>query len=414
MGGGLLSLLTEGSRALSLGLDIAITGVCARDRNKARAIPVDGYDWYEDPVGLAESASTDVFVELIGGAEGPARAAVEAALRLGKPVATANKALIAAHGEELAKIAEANGTTLKFEAAVAGGTPIVRALKDNLAPCRVSAISGILNGTCNFVLDQMANHGVAYDDAVRQAQDAGFAEANPSLDVDGIDAAQKLAILAMLAFDGLVDPELVTKENHVFTVDGISSITLADIDFARRFGFVIKLVAEANRREDGITMNVSPMFVATGHPFSKMEGPGNAVAVKADPLGDLLFTGPGAGAGATASAVASDIVALARGSGGPVFTAPIDRLASLSVVEDDEKTRLYGLRLCAEEGTLDPEAVIATLAEAGCFPSRTEMAGDDLMMTTSPLDEKTLSEARTLLFTRGVARCDNAFPILTL
>ncbi|RFB04154.1 homoserine dehydrogenase [Parvularcula marina] len=414
VGGGLLSLLTEDGRARMIGSDIAVTGVSARTKNKARAVPIDAYDWYDDPVALAEAPGTDVFVELMGGAEGPAREAVTAALKAGKSVATANKALIAAHGEELARLAEENGGALKFEAAVAGGTPIVRALRDNLAPCRVEAVSGILNGTCNFVLDQMANHGVAYDDAVVQAQEAGFAEADPSLDVDGIDAAQKLAILAMLAFDGTVNPELITEQNNIFAVHGISNITLDDIRFARRFGFVIKLVGEAKRAGDDITMAVSPTFVATGHAFSKMEGAGNAVAVIADPLGELLFTGPGAGAGATASAVASDIVSLARKDGGPVFTAPVDRLRPLPVREGGEELRLYALRLRAEEGELDEEAVTAALAEAGCFTSRCELVGDDLMITTSPIDEKTLSSARTLLFTRGLARTENTFPILTL
>ncbi|MEM9233644.1 MAG: homoserine dehydrogenase, partial [Pseudomonadota bacterium] len=243
VGCGLLSILTGNDQSARISGALKVTGVSARTKNRDRAVPIDAYPWMDDPVALATSPETDIFVELIGGAEGPARASVEAALRAGKSVVTANKALIAAHGQELAALAEAHGATLKFEAAVAGGTPVVRGVGGALSACRIVSMAGILNGTCNFVLDQMAQHGASYDAAVKDAQDAGFAEADPSLDVDGIDAAQKISILSMLAYDG-------TVSEKDFSVRGISQVTPDDIAMAQQYDFAIKLIAEARCGED--------------------------------------------------------------------------------------------------------------------------------------------------------------------
>lgn len=404
VGGALLEMIVKDERFSRSGADLQISGVSARTRNRPRPVPIEEYRWFDDPVALATDPETEVFVELMGGAEGPAREAVEAALKAGKSVVTANKALVAAHGTALAQMAEASGAQLKFEAAVAGGTPVVRAFHTSLAPCQINSICGILNGTCNFVLDQMSVHGAAYDDAVKDAQEAGFAEADPSLDVDGIDAAQKLAILTTLAFDGTVPPELIAGPNDLVEVTGISGVTTDDIEFARRAGCAIKLVGQARRAGDEVMLRVAPMFVPVTHTFAKAEGAGNAVRVEADPLGTLLFTGPGAGAGATASAAAADLAALARGDRGRVFSCAAEELKPLRIRNSGEEARPHAMRLAAIDGAADKAAIAVALSEAGCPPSRIDLHNGEVDVITPLTDEATLQKACASLETRGLAR----------
>jgi homoserine dehydrogenase len=358
VGGGLLSLLKEDRRFARQGLEFTVCGVCARNRTRERAVSIADYPWFDDPIALATAAETDVFVELMGGSDGPARAAVTAALKAGKPVVTANKALIAEHGPELAALAESNGTTLKFEAAVAGGTPVVRGIRDGVAACRVASVAGILNGTCNFILSTMADRGAAFEDILFEAQREGFAEADPSFDIDGIDAAHKLSILTTLAFDTVVDFDDVS-------IDGIRQVTLDDIAAAAELGRAIKLVGEAQRTEAGIAMRVGPALVPADHPFAEAKGAGNAVTVTADPLGTLGFTGPGAGAGATAAAVAADLCTIGRGATGPVYAAAADRLERLPIIGGPEMENPFFVRLRVRDETGILARIAGALAEAG-------------------------------------------------
>lgn len=354
VGTGLLSLLVEDRRFTRLGLDFAIGGVSARNRQRDRGIAIDRYHWEDDPVALATHPETDIFVELIGGADGPAKAAVTAALEAGKPVVTANKALIAEHGPMLAALAEKKGVPLKYEAAVAGGTPVVRGIRDGVAACTVRAVNGILNGTCNYILSTMAETGAAFDDVLLEAQKAGYAEADPSFDIDGVDAAHKLAILATLAFDAEVGMSDIK-------VRGIRDIKLADVEAAAHQGMAIKLLAEAVLQDGALGMRVTPALLPERNAFAEARGSQNVVSVDADPLGRLTFTGPGAGAGATAAAVAADLCDLARGgSAGPVFATSAAQLRRLPSLATEEIQNSYFIRLSLK----DEPGAMATVADA--------------------------------------------------
>lgn len=406
VGAELVAMIQADRRFSSLGMPISISGVSARHREQQRPVPLSEYRWFDNPVELASDAETDIFVELIGGAEGVAREAVTAALKAGKSVVTANKALIAAHGIELAKLAEAQSVALKFEAAVAGGTPVVSGIGQGLVATSITEIRGILNGTCNFVLDQMTMHGAAYEQAVKDAQQAGYAEADPSFDVDGIDAAQKLAILATLAFDGVVDESLIS-------VTGISGITPSDIDAARRLGCAIKLVCSANRENGQVTLRVSPNFVPQTHPFAAAEGAGNAVSVKADPLGELLFTGPGAGAGATAAAVAADICAIVQCGAVSVFPQRAEDLGPLEYADASALKEDYAVLLRRADRTEAGQQVSAEF-EALNIPIRYCDENDgEITLVTSSVTESRLQAAQNKLISQGLAAEIRAFPLLS-
>lgn len=408
VGCGLLSIFGSGSRASCDPSRIIVKGVSARDRSRSRPVPIDGYDWYDDPVELATSPDTDIFVELMGGPEGQARASIEAALKAGKSVVTANKALIAAHGAGLAKLAEDNGAALRFEAAVAGGTPVVHGIGGGLAACRVTSLAGILNGTCNFVLDQMGQHGADYEQAVRDAQEAGFAEADPSLDVYGIDAAQKIAILAMLGFDKVVPGDAA------YRVRGISSVQPKDLSFARRLRHAIKLIAEAREVPGGVALRVTPALVPEDHPFAAQQGAGNAVAVEADPLGRLLFTGPGAGAGATAAAVASDILDIARtGPKGPVFTIPIEEMEPMPLADGWALKDRYALRIEADQPEQVADAIRAALTGKGVDVTSFEVGRHEIDILTAEIDERTIFDVTSeMAAPDGLVTTVNYYPIL--
>lgn len=308
VGGGVVKLIgMHGARlAHQLGRPVVITGVCARDKSRDRGIDVTGFEWFDDPVALAISDNTDVFVELIGGEDGPARASVEAALEAGKHVVTANKALIAVHGHKLAELAERNGVALNFEAGVAGGIPIVKAMRESLVSNKVNRVVGILNGTCNYILTTMEQDGTPFEDVLKDAQELGYAEADPTFDIGGFDAAHKLAILTSLAFGTQVAFDAVY-------VEGIEKIEPVDFEAADELGFRVKLLGVALETDSGIEQRVHPCLVPKSSPIARVSGVTNCVVVDAEPVGQIMLVGPGAGEGATASSVVADIVDVARG-----------------------------------------------------------------------------------------------------
>jgi homoserine dehydrogenase len=342
VGTGLLDLLQKhGDRmARSSGRVITVTGVSARSRSKARATSVSELRWFDDPVALATDPAVDLFVELIGGDDGVAKAAVTAALGARKHVVTANKALLAKHGTDLARLAEKNGVALNFEAAVAGGIPIIKTVREALAGNEIRRIYGILNGTCNYILSRMQDQGLAFADALREAQDKGYAEADPTFDIGGFDAAHKLALLTSLAFG----TKVAFDQIHI---EGIRSITKTDIQAAQELGYAIKLLGVAVRTEAGIEQRVHPALVPEDSAIAEVSGATNAVAVDADFAGTLLLVGPGAGARPTASAVASDIIDVAAGFVLPPFGVPSSKLRPYKRAKLDEHQGAYYVRLNA-------------------------------------------------------------------
>ncbi len=300
---------------------IEIKAVSARSRTKDRGIDLSGYAWEDDPVALAKRDDIDVLIEVMGGEDGPAKAAVEAALGAGKHVITANKAMLAHHGQALAETAEANGAALRFEAAVAGGIPCVKALGEGLAGNQILRIMGVMNGTCNYILTQMEATGSDFPDVLKEAQALGYAEVDPAFDVGGIDAAHKLALLASTAFGTQVDFDGVLTE-------GIEKITLTDIQHAADMGFAVKLLGVARMNEDGLEQRMQPCLVPLSSPFGQLEGVTNMVAFEGDFVGQTVFAGPGAGEGATASAILGDVMDIARGIRVPAFGVPANTLSA--------------------------------------------------------------------------------------
>ena len=355
VGAGVFALLKNQAETLTdrAGRPIEVVAVSARDRARDRGLDLDGVAWFDNAVDMARKAEADVFVELIGGEDGVARAACDAALASGRDVVTANKALLARHGTELAKRAEAGGRTLGYEAAVAGGIPIVKALREGLAANRIAAIYGILNGTCNYILTQMRESGRPFDEVLADAQALGYAEADPAFDIDGIDAAHKLAILTALGFGTEVDFDGV----HV---EGIRHVSADDIAFADELGYRIKLLGIARRTGHGIEQRVHPCMIPDSAPMAGVEGVFNAVVAEGDSVGTTVFEGRGAGAGPTASAVVADLVDLARGLRLPVFAVPAAGLAPAETAAMERHAGPYYLRLMV----LDRPGVIADVAAA--------------------------------------------------
>lgn len=321
VGAGLLELIAKHGPGLqqTLGRSIEIAGVCARQRDKLRGVEIGSAKWFDDAVALATDPGIDCFVELIGGDEGPARAAVEAALKAKKHVVTANKALLAKHGMELAALAEKNGVSLNFEAAVAGGIPVIKMLREALAANEVRRVYGILNGTCNYILTKMQDEHLAFGDVLKDAQAKGYAEADPTFDIGGFDAAHKLALLTSLAFGTTLPADQI----HV---EGIEAINAADIEAAASLGYRIKLLGVAERTATGIEARVHPAFVPENATIAQVSGVTNCVAIDGDFSGSVLLVGPGAGSRPTASAVASDVIDVARGLVLPPFLKPVQQL----------------------------------------------------------------------------------------
>jgi homoserine dehydrogenase len=350
VGGGVVQLLQSRSAEFAerAGRPLEIAMISARDRGKRRGCDMTSLPWADDPLQMA-GGDAHVVVELIGGEDGLAKALTEAAFAAGKHVVTANKAMLAHHGAALAEQAERAGLALKFEAAVAGGIPIVRALRESLIAHGVSAIRGILNGTCNYILTQMEASGRSFADVLAEAQKLGFAEADPALDIGGGDTAHKLALLASLAFGTRPDLE------HM-SIEGIADITPQDIAFAREFGCRIKLLGIARRTPEGVDQRVQPAMVKLGTPLADVDGAFNAVVADAGEAGPYFFEGRGAGRAPTAASVIADIVDIARGSFGPAFGRPADRLAVLAPSSD--RLSAYYLRF----DVLDVPGVLAEIA----------------------------------------------------
>ncbi|HYR64693.1 MAG TPA: homoserine dehydrogenase [Reyranella sp.] len=358
VGAGVVKLLAEHGRLLALrgGRPLKLVAVSARRKARKRDIDVSGVRWESDPLALASAPDIDVVVELIGGSRGVARRLVQTALRSGKHVVTANKALLALHGAELAALAEKKGAILAFEAAVAGGIPIIKALREGLVGNRVRRLYGILNGTCNYILTTMRRTGREFADVLAEAQKLGYAEADPSFDVDGIDAAHKLAVLTGAAFGAKVNFAGV----HV---EGIRHVSSMDIQFAEELGFRIKLLGLARETKYGIEQRVHPCMVPLAAPIAHIEGVFNAVVVEGDFVGTTMFQGRGAGQGPTASAVVADLVDVARGRHMPAFVVPAARLATKKISPMDRHQGAYYMRLMVQDRPGVISAVSGALAQ---------------------------------------------------
>jgi homoserine dehydrogenase len=353
VGAGVMRLLTENAELIEhrAGRPIRVVAVSARDRSRNRGVDLGPIRWFGDAVEMARQAEADVFVELIGGAEGIARNCVQAAIQRGRRIVTANKALLAHHGTALARMAEEKGATLSYEAAVAGGIPVIKTIKQGLAGNRISSVYGILNGTCNYILTTMRQSRRSFADVLAEAQRLGYAEADPAFDIDGLDTAHKLAVLASLAFGAEVNLAGV----HV---EGIRAMSPLDIDYADELGYRIKLLGIARRTEHGLEQRVHPAMVPVGASIAHVDGVFNAVVTEGDFVGRTVMEGRGAGAGPTASAVVADLIDLAVGDRRSAFGIAASKLAPIPASPMDRHRGAYYVRLMV----VDKPGVIADVA----------------------------------------------------
>jgi homoserine dehydrogenase len=362
VGASLVRILQTRANALAVacGRPITVTAVSARDAFKDRGIQMDGIAWYADPLEMAREADIDVFVELVGGAEGAAEQSVRAALMRGLHVVTANKALLSRHGVELAKLAEEKGRLLNYEAAVAGGIPVIKTLRESLTGNNFSRIYGIMNGTCNYILTRMEREGLSFADCLKEAQRLGYAEADPSFDIEGNDTAHKLSILTTLAFGCEISADKIYLE-------GITNISIEDIHAAADLGYRIKLLGVAQKTESGIEQRVHPTMVPLDSVIAQVDGVTNAVALESDILGELLMVGPGAGGNATASAVLGDITDIAKSRPGaqevPVLGRPAHLLEPYRQAEMQSHEGGYFIRLTVQDRTGVFASIAARMAE---------------------------------------------------
>ena len=324
------------------GKQILISAVTAKSKTKDRGIDLSSYQWERDPVSLANREDIDVFIELIGGHEGAAKEAVEIAISKGKNVVTANKALLAHHGHELALKAEENGSILRFEAAVAGGIPVIKSLTEGLAGNSINRIMGVMNGTCNYILTRMESSGLSYEEVFSEANELGYLEADPNLDIGGIDAAHKLSILSSIAFGTEINFNGVE-------LDGIDKITINDIHQAADMGFRIKLLGVSQMTSSGLEQRMSPCLVPTGSPLGQLEGGTNMIVIEGDQVGQIVLQGAGAGEGPTASAVVSDISDIARGISLATFGQPAKTLKKASSSKSQTPAPYYLRMLLHDE-----------------------------------------------------------------
>jgi homoserine dehydrogenase len=355
VGAGTLALLRDNAEPIArrAGRALEVVAVGARDRQRSRGVDISGLAWHDDAAAMAALPEIDAVVELIGGSDGIARRIVETAIENGKHVVTANKALLAHHGTELARKAEARGVSLGFEASVAGGIPILKLLREGLAANRIERIHGILNGTCNYILTSMRDAGRDFADVLAEAQRLGYAEADPSFDIDGVDTAHKLALLAAVAFGGAVDLDGI----HV---EGIRHVSAQDIAYADELGYTIKLLGVARPTEHGLEQRVHPCMVPKAAPIAHVEGVFNAVVVEGDAVGRLMLEGRGAGAAPTASAVVADLIDIAAGRGAPGFGVPASALRPAKTAPMARHRGAYYMRLMVA----DRPGVIADIAAA--------------------------------------------------
>ena len=360
VGAGVVKLLDANAALIERRADraIEVVAISARDRARERGIDLGRFDWIDDATTLAARDDVDVVVELIGGADGPALTLARATVAAGKSFVTANKAMLAHHGMELAALAETHGAALKYEAAVAGGIPVIKGLREGAAANAIERIYGILNGTCNYILSRMEAEKLPFAAVLADAQALGFAEADPSFDIDGIDAAHKLSILAALAFGARIDFGAVA-------VEGIRRIEPADIEHAATLGFRIKLVGLATADDGELFQRVHPCLVPYAHPLAHVDGALNAVVAEGNYVGRLLFQGRGAGEGPTASAVVADLIDVARGEVGPAFAMPTARLLPLPAADASRHEGRYYLRLTVTDRPGVLAELTAALARAG-------------------------------------------------
>jgi len=355
VGGGVIRLLDANRDLIErrAGRRIEVVAVSARDRAKDRGVDLSRFEWIDDTTGLAEHASADVVVELIGGSDGPALTLARKTLAAGKAFVTANKAMLAHHGLELAAAAEAGGVALKFEAAVAGGIPVVKGLREGAAANAIERVTGILNGTCNFILSKMEAEGRDFAEVLGEAQALGYAEADPSFDIDGVDAAHKLSLLASLAFG--TQPAF-----DDVAVTGIRHVLAADIAEAAALGYRVRLVGVAEADANGLFQRVHPHLVPVDHPLAHTTGSLNAVVADGNFVGRLFFQGRGAGDGPTASAVVADLIDIARGEYGPAFAMPSSALVEPAPANTGERRGRAYLRFAV----VDRVGVLAEIAAA--------------------------------------------------
>ena len=360
VGGGVIRLLDENGPLIAAraGRAIEVVAVSARDRHKDRGFDLARFAWEDDMTAFASREDVDVVVELVGGADGPALELARGALAGGKGVVTANKAMIAHHGLELAEAAEQAGVPLRFEAAVAGGIPVISALREGAAANRITGVFGILNGTCNYILSKMESTGADFGDVLGEAQALGYAEADPTFDVEGVDAAHKLAILAALAFGTRLDFGGIA-------ISGISRIRAADIAQADALGYVIRLIGVADCAGGKLFQRVAPCLVPRGHPLAAVTGATNAVVATGNFAGPLLFQGAGAGDGPTASAVVADLIDIARGGASKPFSLPVAMLTEAAPADSGQRiSRAYIRFLVADRPGVLAE-ITAAMRDAG-------------------------------------------------
>jgi homoserine dehydrogenase len=394
VGSGTLDVLQSHTSLLEArcGRTLNVVAVSARDKGKKRPCDTSGLRWVENPLELAQMPEVDVIVELIGGSEGVARALVEAALKAGKHVVTANKALIAHHGMQLAQHAEAKGVMFAYEAAVAGGIPIIKSLREGLAANRFHHVVGILNGTCNFILTSMWDERQDFPVALKEAQRSGFAEADPTFDIDGIDSAHKLAIITSLAYGSGLAIDAVYAE-------GIRRITLRDMEFADQLGYVIKLLGISSHTGQGVMQRVHPCMIPKQSTLGRVNGAYNAVIVEGEPVGRITLEGAGAGAGPTASSVVGDIVDIARGAHYKPFTIPVAAMQALPQAHIDTLKTCYYLRLAVVDRPGVLASVTAVLRDEGIslrsFLQHSHTPGEpvQVVLTTHETLERSLQHA---------------------
>lgn len=405
VGAGVVKIVRQKASLLEArgGRPVAISAVCARSRGKDRGVPLESYGWEDDPVALATRDDVDVFVELMGGSDGPAKAATEAALKAGKDVVTANKALLAHHGQALAELAEASGAVLRFEAAVAGGIPVVKALTEGLAGNDIERVMGVMNGTCNYILTRMESAGLTYEEAFAEADGLGYLEADPNLDVGGIDAGHKLSLLASIAFGTQVAFDEVELE-------GIGRVSIEDIRQAADMGYKVKLLGVCQMTGRGLEQRMSPCLVPAASPLGQLEGGTNMVVIEGDQVGQIVLRGAGAGEGPTASAVMGDVIDIARGTRVTTFGQPGGTLVKAKAAKTNTAAPYYlRLLLLDKPGAL--AKVAAVLGEAGVSINRMRQRSHDqdtapVLIVTHKTTRSALDEALSAIVGTGVVEND--------
>ncbi|MBA85398.1 homoserine dehydrogenase [Thalassobius sp. S69A] len=400
VGVGVVKIIQQQADLLTMrtGRPVTISAISARSRGKDRGVDLSAYAWEDDPVALAKRDDVDVYVELMGGSNGPAKASTLAALDAGKDVVTANKALLALHGQMLAEKAEAAGRVIRYEAAVAGGIPVIKALTEGLAGNKIARVMGVMNGTCNYILTRMEATGQGYNALFDEANKLGYLEADPNLDVGGIDAGHKLSLLSSIAFGTQVDFDGVELE-------GIQRITLEDIRAAADMGYRVKLLGVAQMTERGLEQRMSPCLVPADSPLGQLEGGTNMVVIEGDSVGQIVLRGAGAGEGPTASAVMGDICDVARGFRYPVFGQPASTLAQAPRAQSATPAPYY-LRMSLRDKPGALAKVASVLGEAGVSIHRMRQYDhvDDIAPVLLVTHETTRADLDTAL--EGIANTD--------